>query len=720
VLFDSQMNFLSSTHYSLAGAQFVLADLNGDGLPDLIVATTSASLTTPVSINVLIGNGGASFQPPIQHVLPGPTADATGVSFAVGDVNGDGKPDLVLGIAGPRSGGGTISFLAGNGDGTFQDGGAIASDIFADSVALADLNGDGKLDLVCLSNNQNFLLSLSVALGVGNGSFGAFTTYAISGAESFPGYASLTIGDVDGDGVPDIASGALTILFGDGKGAFPRRGDYLWEGGPGLVLADLDGDGRMDIVAGAYGNAAILTGSDETSAVFFGRGGGTFWGAPATGVAGVATVDNFGLAVATADFNGDGIPDLAYSDFGRISILLGSSTGFFTAAFQYQEASPLVGLPLAMLAADFTGDGKPDLAVVLQPSVNIPNYVALFPGKGDGTLQAPIAIALPVGLSAASLAAGDFNGDGRLDLAAVVNTQNGGAADQVLIFLGDGDGSFRAFGSYNAGPVAFAIVAVDLNGDGKPDLAITNEGTVAQSNGTVSILLGKGDGTFSPAPAVPISGGAGIGPYSITTADFNGDGKPDLAVTLSNDTTYGGGLAVLLGRGDGTFQPPVVYPVSSAGVTAGDFNGDGIPDLVVSIPRSEDAYPGVGYLLGKGDGTFAPEVQFADEIGPLIPLDLNRDGKLDLAGADHQFGVVAFINASQPQPAFTVVSAASLTFGPVAPGSLASAFGRNLSAATAAVGAGQPPIVLGGQPFPFWIPRAPRHPLRCSTYRRCK
>jgi hypothetical protein len=128
---------------------------------------------------------------------------------------------------------------------------------------------------------------------------------------------------------------------------------------------------------------------------------------------------------------------------------------------------------------------------------------------------------------------------------------------------------------------------------------------------------------------------------------MNADGKLDLAVTLSNDTTYPGGLAVLLGRGDGNFQAPVIYAVTSAGIVIGDLNNDRIPDLIVSIPRSTDAYPGAGYLQGNGDGTFAPELQFAGgEIGPLVTGDFNHDGRLDLAGADELFGVASALARS--------------------------------------------------------------------------
>jgi uncharacterized protein (TIGR03437 family) len=694
------LNFLSETSYAVNASQVSLADVNGDGSLDLIVAA-SGYLTGNATFSVMLGNGGASFQPPIQHAIPNTSAGAYQfVSLSAGDVNGDGKPDIVVGIASVGiSAAGSLLFFAGNGDGTFQNGTAISSALAPLSIALADLNGDGKLDLVVLDEDQYAYPFVSVALGAGNGSFGAPATYPASGS------SGLAVGDVNGDGVPDIVTSGVSILFGNGKGAFPTRADYLSQAATGIVLTDLDGDGRIDIVAGVYGNPLIFTGSNNPASnssvapmvsVFFGRGSGMFWGAPTSIVPGLAASE-IGLSVATADFTGDGIPDLAYSDLtGQITILQGLGNGFFDPVFQYQLAGGLSGLPAAIAIADFNGDGKPDLAVAVQNPGNAPNLVLVFLGKGDGTLEAPVPITLGSGLSVSSLAVGDFNGDGKPDLAVVVNTENNGAADGVLVYLGNGEGSFKPSTSYAVGPYAVAAAAGDFNGDGKLDLAITSEGTYSQQNGSISLLLGKGDGTFSATAPIPLSGGPSLGPYSIVAADFNGDGKLDLAVTLSNYTTAPGGLAVLLGRGDGSFQSPVIYPVTSAGFVAGDLNGDGIPDLIVDPPTSEDAYGGAGYLIGNGDGTFGLEVQLAAQIGPLVTADFNRDGKLDLAGADQLFGVVSFLNASQPQPPFTVVSAASLAPGPIAPNSLASAFGRNLASIIASAGPDLLPVTLSG------------------------
>ncbi|MGA3028587.1 MAG: VCBS repeat-containing protein [Bryobacteraceae bacterium] len=649
-VFRADMTLVSQTTYAVSavfGYQFTLADVNGDGNADLI-ALASAPSGPQAAFEVLLGNGDGTFQSPLETLVSGTDLNVRVATFAVADVNGDGKPDLVFGITTPQETGGNISSLAGNGDGTFGKQSFISSANVPGSIALADLNGDGKPDLVFSDLGSGEFPFVSVALGTGDGSFGTAATYSVAGG------GSLAVGDVNGDGIPDITTGS-SILFGDGKGAFPRRADYLTGAVGGIVLTDLDGDGPIDIVSGVNGNPSIFTGS--TMSVLLGRGNGMFWGAPLRVVPGLSAGDNFVLSVAAADFNGDGFPDLALSEeSGEITILQGSGAGSFTPVFQYQLANGLPGLPVAMVTADFNSDGKPDLAVAVEDyTLGSPNFAAVFLGKGDGTFQEPTAVTVPAGLNVASLAAGDFNGDGKPDLAVVVNTEDGGAADEVLIFLGNGDGSFKLSATYAAGPVAFAIVAGDFNGDGKLDLAIANQGTNGQQNGGISLLLGKGDGTFSALPPIPLSGSTDVSPYavgpsSIAAADLNGDGKLDLVVTLSNGTTYPGGLAVLLGRGDGSFLAPVIYPVTAAGVVIGDLNGDGIPDLIVSTPMSTDAYGGAGYLLGNGDGTFAPEAPLAGGIGPLVTGDFNRDGKLDVAGADGLFGVVAFLNASPRLP----------------------------------------------------------------------
>ena len=214
---------------------------------------------------------------------------------------------------------------------------------------------------------------------------------------------------------------------------------------------------------------------------------------------------------------------------------------------------------------------------------------------------------------------GDFNGDGVLDLA-VANAGNRISSDgTVSVLLGNGDGTFQEARNFEAGN--FRAVAVgDFNGDGVLDLAATD----GYSN-TVSVLLGSGDGTFRAA----VNFDAGVQPWSVSVGDFNGDGVPDLAL---GHTYPGDSVSVLLGNGDGTFQTPLNFVAGSApqSVAVCDFNGDGVMDLAVANAASND---GVSVLLGNGDGTFQAAVNFraGAQSWSVAVGDFNGDGVPDLA-----------------------------------------------------------------------------------------
>jgi hypothetical protein len=211
---------------------------------------------------------------------------------------------------------------------------------------------------------------------------------------------------------------------------------------------------------------------------------------------------------------------------------------------------------------------------------------------------------------AQSIAVGDFNRDGKLDIAA--SDSNG-----VYVFSGNGNGTFQPVVEYNAGSTPLGIATGDFNGDGKLDLAVTN-----WDGGNVSVLLGNGDGTFQ----APVDSVSGSWPTSVAVADFNGDGRLDLAVTHFN----GGDVSVLLGNGDGTFQVPVDYAtgIASSGIAVEDLNGDGKPDLVVANYGDDD----ISVLLGNGDGTFETAVNYGTggNTRSVAVGDFNGDGKLDL------------------------------------------------------------------------------------------
>jgi hypothetical protein len=273
------------------------------------------------------------------------------------------------------------------------------------------------------------------------------------------------------------------------------------------------------------------------------------------------------------------------------------------------------GTPFWVAVGDFNGDGKSDIA-----AANGTANVSVFLGNGDGTFQ-PV-MNYPAGSYSSAVAVGDFNGDGKTDLA-VTDFMLG----KVVLLLGNGDGTFSAGGSYDCGAFGFSIVVGDFNQDGKADLAI------GHTQGVLGVLLGNGDGTFQPAAFF------GFTALTVAIGDFNGDGRPDLAAVSVGDNTVG----ILLGNGDGTFQPSVNYPGFSSpeSVVVGDFNQDGKADLAVANETGNS----VRVLLGNGNGTFQSGVDYATGAGPksITTGDFNGDGLVDLFTANSSDGTVGVL-----------------------------------------------------------------------------
>ncbi len=266
-------------------------------------------------------------------------------------------------------------------------------------------------------------------------------------------------------------------------------------------------------------------------------------------------------------------------------------------------------------AGDFNGDGKLDLAA----TNNTDNTVSVLLGKGDGTFQAHVDYA--TGASPKQVVVGDFNGDGNLDLAITNATSN-----TMSVLLGNGDGTFRPHVDYATQVRRQWLVVADFNSYGKLDLASANYGP-DYSEGSVSIFLGNGDGTFQPQKSYD----AGVNPFGVMARDFNRDGKPDLAVVDNNGSF---GVLILLGNGDGSFQPPVFYATGRnprVGAVA-DFNSDGNLDLAIGNCIDNN----VSILMGDGNGHFSTPVNYA--AGPyvqeLVGGDFDGDGKLDLVTAN--------------------------------------------------------------------------------------
>ncbi len=516
---------------------------------------------------------------------------------AIADLNGDGKQDLVT----ANYGSDTVSVLLGNGDGTFagQQTFAVASGPV--SVAIADLNGDGKQDLV--TTNYNSSGTVSVLLGNGNGTFQTRQTFAV-GRYPF----SVAIADLNGDGKQDLAaanagSNTVSVLLGNGDGTFAAQQTFAVGTGPlSVAIADLNGDGRQDLVTANSGS--------NTVSVLLGNGDGTFAAQQ------ISAVNSNPQSVAIADLNGDVKQDLVTGNWGSntVSVLLGNGDGTFAA----QQTFAFSGSPQCVAIADLNGDGKQDLVAANGSSATS----AL--GNGNGTFAAQQTFA--VGGHPVSVAIADLNGDGKKDLVTADYSSN-----TVSALLGNGNGSFATRQTFAVGSSPQSVAIADLNGDGRQDLVTANNGS-----NTVSVLLGNGDGTFAVQHTFTVASG----PVSVAIADLNGDGKQDLVTTNYNSS---GTVSVLLGNGNGTFQTRQTFAVGRYpfSVAIADLNGDGKQDLAAANAGSNT----VSVLLGNGDGTFAAQQTFSVGTDPnsVAIADLNGDGKKDVVTANYGSSTVSVL-----------------------------------------------------------------------------
>jgi hypothetical protein len=341
-------------------------------------------------------------------------------------------------------------------------------------------------------------------------------------------------------------------------------------------------------------------------------------------------------AIAVADFNEDGKPDLVIAGNIRVYVFLGKGDGTFAPAAgspvpvpspPYDDlGSPYTG---TMATGDFNHSGHLGLAVTEGNN----EAAAILLGKGDGTFVSSTAsFANSPGSSGSAIAAADFNADGNLDLAQV-----DGILGVSFVDLGYGSGAFNSAGNLYTIGFSTDVALGDFNGDGKLDVIVPGGGTPTYPGSGVGISLGNGDGTFTQANGSPIS--FGKSPSAIVTGDFNGDGKLDIAVTDSVNNS----VTILLGNGDGTFGPPTTIPVGGQprAIVAGDFNNDGKLDLAVANYGDGT----VTLLLGNGDGSFATGQTFAVGRGPaaIAAADFNGDGKLDLAVTNATDGTVSIL-----------------------------------------------------------------------------
>ncbi len=587
------VSFFGALDFDAGGGPFPAAavgDFNGDGRLDL--AVTNSYPAPYGTVSVLLGNGDGTLEARRSFI-----AGDYPSSLAVGDFNGDGKLDLAVTVSF------AVSVLLGNGDGTFQPARLVPMGLLPRSVAVGDFNGDGRLDLALTTYGEIGRQTGSLFLGNGDGTFQAERRF-----DAGDGARSLAVGDFNGDGRLDLAvtnfviaygPANVSVLLGNGDGTFQAVRSFDGVINPvSLAVGDFNGDGRLDL---AVANDDTAIHQDNVS-VLLGNGDGTFQPARRFG-AGAHPI-----SVAVRDLNGDGVLDLVVANFSSddVSVLLGNGDGTF------QDAQSFVVEGYARFAAvgDFDGDGFPDLAV---GSV----FVSVLLGNGDGTFQnTPGYFA---GLQPASVAVGDFNGDGVLDMAVadVVDPRYG---NNVSVLLGNGDGTFEPASSFSAGNYPNSIVVGDFDGDGLLDLAVANIGSF-----NVSVFLGQGDGTFQLTDVLDAGSGFGL-PADLAVGDFNRDGALDVAVIVA-DYPILSTIKVFLGNGNGTFQAARSFALgdNASWMAVGDINGDGKLDLVANGDGA------VLVLLGRGDGTFEPAIATTSDSGFVALADFNGDGKLDAA-----------------------------------------------------------------------------------------
>lgn len=691
------------------------ADFNHDGHQDL-ACTSVNQLNTAVL--VFLGNGDGTFQAPISTPVP-TLNNAVWVSptlFPVGDLNGDGLTDLIIIDAQSLA----TLVLLGDGKGSFRSTITIQSGYSYPAPTIADVNGDGKPDILWPNGPE-------VELGNGDGSFGPLMNY------SAPPYniALCTFHDMDSDGHLDAVCGyaetsngdttgdtALIILHGNPDGSFNTTpiaqktfgnkdttldgfGTFQYP----VAVADLNGDGIPDILASSGDGLAVLPGGP----------GLTF----TTPLHYAAAEVGYGSGLVSLyesqviDINGDGIPDIVAAGPNGLYISYGKSDGSFTSAFA-PEVAEVIGYPTV---ADFNGDGIPDIAATGDTSLK------LSLGKGDGTFSAPtplsnnngaINFSAPLSPINAHILHGDFNGDGKLDILAIGSSsiyQN----DPYILF-GHGDGTFDA---PRVVPNTSTIVPMypqladnavfDINHDGRSDI-LTSNTTLGLSAPSAQIYfsLSNGDGSFTTvSTTVPSDLVQGTFDYMTfpALADFNHDGKLD-AVYGSITNAY-----VVNGHGDGTFDttstalpiPSIsgVASVETLSVTTADFDGDGNQDFAVladyygspTAPGNHPLSTAAWVFYGNGNGTFSAPVlaaSFNHNFTNIAAADLNNDGLADLivkTSGSNGGGSAVGVLASQP----------GRTFGPEA--NFTAGTGLSSLAITDLNRDGRPDLVFGNGDF---------------------
>jgi hypothetical protein len=611
-----------ATYPTCGGPTAALAeDLDLTGLPDIVV-----TCNTPTSdvIQVFLNLGNGTFNPTPDGVTNIVLGTGKGpVAITSGDFNNDGHPDLAV----ADSLDGTITLFLSNpaNDFTYYTVSTLSGFGMPNGIVAGNFTKSGNIDLAVTDGSSG---AIHILTGDGTGNF---TLSSSATVQSDP--TGIVAGDFNQDGSVDLAvlnagSGTVSILNGNNSGAFAVTrtitvGAATGTGGSYLLGLDINGDGSLDLVTGNT--------MQNTVGVLMGRGNGNF-----------AAVQDYAIPngpafVAPIDFNRDGKPDLAVtqSTGGTVSVLINNTLatpvhGSLSFVAPHVPASGHGNMADSVAVADFNHDGYPDIAVAYLQD----NAVRVLTGKGNGNFNT--AAEYPVGKQPYSIAAGDLNNDGYADLV-TANTTDGTVS--VLLNNGGGSGTFASAQTYTVGRLPYQVAIGDLNGDGIPDLAVTNYG-----DNTVSVLYGQSGGGFTGGQTLATC----TNPYGVAIGDTRHSGQNDIAVTCFHT----GQMEVFLNNSmmpyqpppaQASFQSPEIYTTDSnpTSLVMGDFNRDGNLDIVTGNSTAND----VSFFAGNGSGGFGSAVNsFALNFPDSIAAgDVNGDGILDLVTVAPNFNQVAIL-----------------------------------------------------------------------------
>ena len=607
-------------------AGLAAADFDGDG--DLDVAAALFGPGGQGSSVALLRNGGAgSFGAPAVYAA-GPAP----IRLAAADLNGDGLPDLGVANCAPWTVPTTTQRLSvllntggGFGPAAAYDGYTTAGGDGDACVAAADLDADGDRDLIFSSPSSMVGLDGGVAVfrNQGAGTFAARELVSF-GIPFTTGAAALAAGDLNGDGRPDVVAiepeaahaGGWLVMLGDGQGGLSAATRYpAGEAPSDVALTDVDGDGDRD---------AVVVSSHSIEATVHRNPGDAAFAPPAYFV-----VEPNSLDIDAADVDLDGDLDVAtaggYGGSGFTSVIRNLGGGTFSAHQVYDAP----GLAKAVKLRDLDGDGKADLLWADGDGQNLGRWRR---NLGSGAFGPTLTIQLP-GCGVGDIDALDLDGDGDRDVVATEDRAcQGGSARYLDVALNLGGGAFASASRVDLGASGPRdIAAGDFNHDGATDVAVAVYGLMG-SGAAVSVLIAAGGGQFRPA----VSYAVGQGPEGIVAADVNGDGHLDLA-TDNGGSDPGGAetVSVLLGRPDGTFFPAAHYPGAyspglrnSAGIAAADADADGRADLLVANSGSNDVS-----LFRSAGGALEAHVRYGANTYPLDlhAGDFTGDGRGDVA-----------------------------------------------------------------------------------------